>query len=67
MGSIQSRSYEDKNGNRRYVTEVVAEEVEFTGSKKPESKEASCDTNPDDLFGDEIAGFEPVEDPHLPF
>ena len=67
VGSIQSRSYDDKNGNRRYVTEVVAEEVEFTGSKKRESKEASCDTNPDDLFGDEIAGFEPVEDPHLPF
>ena len=67
VGSIQSRSYDDKNGNRRYVTEVVAEEVEFTGSKKQaESKEASYDTNPDDLFGDEIAGFEPVEDPHLP-
>lgn len=68
VGSIQSRSYEDKNGNRRYVTEVVAEEAEFVGSKKQaESKEASYDTNPDDLFGEEIAGFEPVEDPHLPF
>lgn len=68
VGSIQSRSYEDKNGNRRYITEVVAEEVEFVGSKKQaESKEASYDTNPDDLFGDEIAGFEPVEDPQLPF
>lgn len=67
VGSIQSRSYEDKNGNRRYVTEVIAEEVEFTGSKKSENKEASYDTNPDNLFGEEIAGFEPVEDPHLPF
>lgn len=68
VGSIQSRSYEDKNGNRRYVTEVVAEEVEFAGSKKQaESKEASYDTNSDDLFGDEIAGFEPLEDPQLPF
>lgn len=67
VGSIQTRSYDDKNGNRRYVTEVVAEEVEFAGSKKSENKEASYDTNPDDLFGDEIAGFEPVEDPHLPF
>ena len=68
VGSIQTRSYEDKNGNRRYVTEVVAEEAEFAGSKKQaENKEASYDTNPDDLFGEEIAGFEPVEDPHLPF
>ena len=67
-GSIQTRSYEDKNGNRRYVTEVVAEEVEFTRSKKQaENRESSYDTNPDDLFGEEIAGFEPVEDPQLPF
>lgn len=66
VGSIQSRSYEDKNGNRRYVTEVVAEEVEFVGSKK-QAENASYDTNPDDLFGEEIAGFEPLEDPQLPF
>ena len=28
-GSIQTRSYEDKDGNKRYATEVVAEDVEF--------------------------------------
>jgi single stranded DNA-binding protein len=27
VGSIQTRSYEDKNGNKRTATEVVAEEV----------------------------------------
>ena len=63
VGSIQSRSYDDKNGNRRYVTEVVTDEVEFAGSKKAENKEETTD----DLFGEEIAGFELVEDPHLPF
>lgn len=32
-GSLQKRSYEDKNGNKRYVTEVVASRVEFVGYK----------------------------------
>ena len=29
VGSLQTRSYETQNGDRRYVTEVVADEVEF--------------------------------------
>ena len=35
-GSIQSRSWEDKNGERRVSTEVVAESVYFTGEKPRE-------------------------------
>ena len=33
-GRIQTRSYDDQNGQKRYVTEVVANNVEFVGSKK---------------------------------
>ena len=33
-GRIQTRNYENKEGKRVYVTEVVAEEIEFLGSKK---------------------------------
>ena len=32
-GRIQTRSYEAKDGTKRYVTEVVANEVEFLGNK----------------------------------
>lgn len=32
-GRIQTRSYDDNEGNKRYVTEVVADNVEFLGSK----------------------------------
>ena len=32
-GRIQTRSYDDNNGQKRYVTEVVADNVEFLGSK----------------------------------
>lgn len=31
QGSIRSRSYEDKTGNKRYVTEIVAQRVRFLG------------------------------------
>lgn len=34
QGSIQTRSYEDKNGNKRTAVEIVASEVSFTGSKR---------------------------------
>lgn len=33
-GSIQTRTWDDKDGNKRYVTEVVAEDVEFCESKR---------------------------------
>ncbi len=32
-GSIQTRTYQDKNGNNRQAFEIVAENVNFTGSK----------------------------------
>jgi len=32
-GRIRSRSYDDKDGNRRYTTEIVADTMNFVGSK----------------------------------
>lgn len=33
-GRIQVRNYDDQNGQRRYVTEVIADSVEFIGSRR---------------------------------
>lgn len=33
QGSIQTRLYEDKNGNKRKAVEIVADNVSFCGSK----------------------------------
>lgn len=33
VGSIQTRSYEDKNGNKRKATEIVVDNASFCGSK----------------------------------
>lgn len=32
-GSIQTRSFDDQNGQKRYITEILANSVEFLGSK----------------------------------
>lgn len=34
QGELQTRNYEDKNGNKRVATEVVADNVSFCGGKK---------------------------------
>jgi single-strand DNA-binding protein len=36
-GRIQTRTWDDDNGNKHYVTEIVAEEVDFADSKKDDS------------------------------
>ena len=57
-GHIQTRNYDDKDGKKVYVTEVVAEEVYFADSKK-EGTEPNVTTS---------AGFMQVEeDSNLPF
>ena len=32
LGRLQTRNYEDKNGVKRYVTEIIAEEIDFADS-----------------------------------
>ncbi len=32
-GRLQTRTYDDQNGQKRYITEVIADNVEFLGSK----------------------------------
>ena len=49
-GRIQTRNYNDKDGNRKYVTEVVADEVSFIewGNKEARvtnSNNSSFDSN----------------------
>lgn len=43
VGSLQNRSYEDRDGNKRTVTEIVANEVEFlsTANSSTENRNGS--------------------------
>ena len=65
-GSVQTRSYEATDGSRRYMTEIIADEVEFlatragAGDDMPEEKSA-------DEAKDVVSKFEPIDDDDLPF
>lgn len=60
-GMIQTRSYDAQDGSKRYVTEVVADGVEFCESRRdgaPAPQQAGRTT---------ADGFTEVEDDELPF
>lgn len=59
VGNIQSRSYDATDGSKRYVTEIVAEEVEFLSTKAQDGEVKSS--------GDEVAKLQPIDDDGLPF
>ena len=44
-GRLQTRQWDDKDGNKRYTTEVVANTVQFLGAGKGEGAPASERTN----------------------
>lgn len=72
VGRIQTRNYEDKQGNKRKAVEVVAEEVFFADSKRDRESSGGYDVGYDDRVGDPMAalgGFAPLEgaDSDLPF
>ena len=50
VGSIQTRNYEDQNGQKRLVTEVVIDEAEFVESKangnSPATNQTQASTAP---------------------
>lgn len=56
-GSIQTRNYEDKSGNRRTAVEVVVSNVSFCGDKRHEASSAAFDES----------AFEEISDDDLPF
>ncbi len=70
VGNIQTRSYDAQDGSKRYVTEVVAEEVEFVGTRASADDQNDGNQNPD--TGDQNANggttkLTPIQDDQLPF
>lgn len=59
VGNIQSRSYDATDGTKRYVTEIVAEEVEFLNTKSTDGAVSEKK--------DEVTKLEPIDDDSLPF
>ena len=68
VGSIQTRSFEDQNGQTRYVTEVIVDETYFAGEKKSGSQEQAAPANALEALApkkdDKTEGFDDLD---LPF
>lgn len=72
-GSLQTSSYQAQDGSTRYKTEVVADDVEFVGSKKDNNSgynagltrnETGDISHKDPMVED---GYVPMDDEDIPF
>ena len=64
VGSIQTRSYDAADGTKKYLTEIIAEEIEFLSSKtENENKPQTESQKKQEVMKD----FTPIDDSQLPF
>lgn len=63
-GRIQTRSYEAKDGTRRYVTEVIADSVQFLEKKGSSGTGTSNNNSSTEATEEDIT---PIDDGDIPF
>ena len=72
-GSMQVRSYDAQDGSKRYVTEIIADNIEFAGSRNsdggaaPRPRDNGPTPPPAPPAGPAMNDFTEVEDDELPF
>ncbi len=72
-GRISTGSYTTQTGEKRYTTDVIADKVEFIGSKnQTASNQQGKPIQPDSSFFDDFPDddndiFQPVDDEEIPF
>ena len=64
-GRINYRDYSDKDGNKRHVTEIIANTIQMIGGKKEEPKPTTTDS--DGKRPAPISDVRELEDDQLPF
>ena len=65
-GRLQTRTYEDQDGKTVFVTEVVADSVQFLESKKQQSGNTGQSNQSDNPFGDSAESID-ISGDDLPF
>lgn len=69
-GSMQSRKWVDNDGNNRVSWEIVAQNVDFCGSKsdsKPSADTEQTAPNINSMYGQSADDFKEVPEDNLPF
>ena len=64
-GSIRTRSWDDREGNKRYTTEIVGRTVQFLSPRGEETRRGSGPPPPEDDFVYEEGGG--ITDDDVPF
>jgi single-strand DNA-binding protein len=62
-GSIRTRQYDDKDGNKRYITEIIAQRVQFLGGRGGDSARSGVSGG----GGEDIPPAPVPEDDDIPF
>ncbi len=65
VGRLQNRSYEDNSGQKKYITEVIAEEVYFADSNNRQTADTSILNSPVNTQTEDDGIFS--SDDELPF
>lgn len=65
-GEMQSRKYEDKDGNNRIAWEIAVERVEIFGGRRSENAETTPTPSAQNATA-ETGGYEPIVNDDLPF
>ncbi len=64
-GRIRTRSWDDKEGNKRYTTEIIADTLQLLGRKSEEGQPAAQESKTASETDNVAVSNEPVDD--LPF
>jgi single-strand DNA-binding protein len=56
-GKLRTRSWEDQQGNKRYITEVIADNMTMLGGRRDESSEAAVESKEEE----EVSPPDPTE------
>ena len=68
-GRLQIRSFEGKDGQKKWVTEIIAQSVQFLDRKSQQDAPPPREATPGDAasqFGQDVANYA-ADDPEIPF
>ncbi len=67
-GRIQTRSYEDRDGNKRYITEIIAQRVQFLSTRGGEGRSGQYESADSGGSYEGLSGQAPQsDDDDVPF
>jgi len=58
-GKISNRSYDDKEGNKRYISEIVVDNMQMLGKKSDRDKDSATDNNVNSPGHDNVISEDP--------